>query len=312
MKPLFLLSIESNLRRVTRLGLIVILFSVTACEYTDNTEQSNTPDDASPVNASFKINDREITLVSGYSEVTETPNSVSKIITQVWDTPAFGDLNGNGQQDAALILINSSGGSGTNYYVAAALLEGNHYRGTAGVLLGDRIEPTGIEIADNRIRVTYLDRAINQPFSTPPSKPRELLLIYHPNSQQLAQVTQTFEGEADPDRMALHMKTCFWIKTSYNDDSIHTPRKIKTFSLTFEEDGSLLVATDCNTMREQYRTTNNHLIQFERIVSTRMFCKDSQEQAFLKMLESVHSFFFTSHGQLVLELKYDSGSMIFK
>jgi hypothetical protein len=30
------------------------------------------------------------------------------------------------------------------------------------------------------------------------------------------------------------------------------------------------------------------------------------------MLQSVQSFFFTSRGQLIMELKYDSGSMFFQ
>jgi heat shock protein HslJ len=45
------------------------------------------------------------------------------------------------------------------------------------------------------------------------------------------------------------------------------------------------------------------------MMSTRMYCEGSQEQLFSKMLENVSSYLFTDDGQLVLELKYDSGSI---
>jgi len=83
------------------------------------------------------------------------------------------------------------------------------------------------------------------------------------------------------------------------------------FSLTFEEGGKLLVTTDCNSMRGHYSTADNK-IQIEKKISTRMYCEGSKEQQFSRMLESVDFYFFTNRGQLVLELKYDSGSMILR
>jgi heat shock protein HslJ len=53
-------------------------------------------------------------------------------------------------------------------------------------------------------------------------------------------------------------------------------------------------------------------IMFGPIASTKMFCEDSQEQAFSNMLNEVQSFFFTSRGELVFDLKFDSGSSLFK
>ena len=306
----FSLPVEWNLWRVLCFGVMVILLSGTGCNHTSGTAHENTGKDVSPVNASFRINGREIALINGYAEVTAAPGSASKITTRVWGKPQFSDLTGDGQQDAALILIHNTGGSGTFYYVVASLREGNHYRGTTGVLLGDRIEPKGIGIVDNRITVTFSCRSDGEAFTTPPSVPMEQLVIYDSDTQQLTQVARDFEGEADPARMTLQMKTWFWENTNYNDDTVHTPDKPEAFSLTFEEGGKLLVTTDCNSMRGHYSTADNK-IQIEKMISTRMYCEGSQEQLFSGMLESVGSYFFTNRGQLVLELKYDSGSMIF-
>jgi heat shock protein HslJ len=266
---------------------------------------------SSPLNATYVIGDQKITLVNGFAETSAVPHSSTKITTEVWGTPEFADLNGDGQEDAALILIHSSGGSGTFYYVAAAIRYADGYHGTSAVLLGDRIEARNIDISNNRITVEFLDRARSDAFSAPPSVPMKQLVIYDCDTKQLAQVVREFAGEADPERMMLPMKTWYWVKTSYNDDSIHTPTVPDVFSLVFQTDGKLIVTTDCNNMRGNYQVMN-HRLNIEQLISTRMYCENSQEQLFANMLQNVNSYFFTSHGKLVLELKYDSGAMIFR
>jgi len=69
--------------------------------------------------------------------------------------------------------------------------------------------------------------------------------------------------------------------------------------------------TDCNNMQGGYELTDKR-ISFAAMISTRMFCDGSQEQLFAGMLDNVSSYFFDSRGQFILELKYDSGSMIFR
>ena len=288
--------------------LVLALTGLSGCASSD---LANHQSDSSPLNATYVIENKKITLVNGFSEAFAEPASSTKVTTEVWGTPEFADLNGDGQDDAALILIHSSGGSGTYYYVVAAIWREDGYQGTSAVFLGDRIEVQNIAINNNRITVEFLDRANRDAFSTPPSVATAQLAIYDTNNNQLIQVARDFEGEADPARMTLPMKTWYWVKTSYNDDSDYTPADPDVFSLTFQKDGALLVTTDCNNMRADYRVTDNQ-INIEQMISTRMYCEDAQEQLFAKMLQSVGSYFFTSHGKLVLEFKYDSGSMIFQ
>ena len=166
-------------------------------------------------------------------------------------------------------------------------------------------------MVDNRITVGFLGREPDDAFAVPPSVTMEQLAIYDPETQQLAQVARDFEGEADPARMTLQMKTWYWVRTVYNDDTVHTPLEPDVFSLTFGDDGNVNVTTDCNNMRGNYVVDENR-IQFGQMMSTRMYCEGSQEQLFSKMLDSISSYFFTNRGQLVLEIKFDSGSMIFR
>ncbi len=117
--------------------------------------------------------------------------------------------------------------------------------------------------------------------------------------------------EADPERMTLPMKNWTWIRTVYNNDKIVAPTKPGVFTLTFKSDSTVNAATDCNRMAGSY-SIDGRLISFSKLATTRMYCPDSQESEFADMLSQVAAFLFTSKGELVLELKFDSGQMLFK
>jgi heat shock protein HslJ len=127
-------------------------------------------------------------------------------------------------------------------------------------------------------------------------------------------VAENPEGEANPDIMKLDMKTWNWISTTYNDGKIIKPKNTDKFKLTFKnyESGKTFSAsTDCNGVGGEY-VLNGNKITFDKMMSTLMYCEGSQEAEFSKSLSEVVSYFFTNKGELVLELKYDSGSMIFR
>ena len=109
----------------------------------------------------------------------------------------------------------------------------------------------------------------------------------------------------------LQSKTWTWERTIYNDDTVHTPNEADAFTLTFTDDGQVQVGTDCNNMRGGYIVTDNR-IEFGNMAATRMYCEGSQEDLFAGMLENVTSFFIDDQGRLILELKYDSGSVILR
>lgn len=124
-------------------------------------------------------------------------------------------------------------------------------------------------------------------------------------------VAENPEGEADPSRMTLGMNTWKWIQTQYSDDKLLTPKTPGQFTLSFRNDGTFSATTDCNGVGGKYQVTGNQ-ITFSEMVSTLMYCEGSQEADFNKMLGQVQSFFFTSKGELVFDLKFDSGSSIFR
>lgn len=112
--------------------------------------------------ATYTIEGKAVQLDGSGSAV---PNSVS-----YFGNLAKGDLNGDGIPDLAFLVTMDGGGSGTFYYVVAALQSAdNSYVGTNGFLLGDRVSPQTTEIRDGSIVVNYADREANEPMTAPPS-----------------------------------------------------------------------------------------------------------------------------------------------
>ncbi len=120
-------------------------------------------------NASYQIDGQTITLVGGRAETEVAPQSASKTITQFFGNEATGDVNDDGQPDVAFLLTQTSGGSGTFFYVVVALKTKEGYQGTNAMLLGDRIAPQTTEIKDGRIVVNYADRNLGESMTTQPS-----------------------------------------------------------------------------------------------------------------------------------------------
>ena len=128
------------------------------------------------LNATYLIEKQAVQLVSGRAEVQAAPGSVSKVTTEVFSKPTYGDLNRDGRKDAALFLLHDPGGSGTFYYVAAAIAAGDIYRGTNAVLLGDRISPRAIHIRNGIIIAKFDDRSPDQPMAAAPSIAKTMFL----------------------------------------------------------------------------------------------------------------------------------------
>ncbi len=120
-------------------------------------------------NATYLIEGKPVTLVGGVSEMESSPGSASKTVTRYFGNEAFGDLNGDGREDVAFLLTQESGGSGTFFYVVAALLSDQGYQGANAVLLGDRIAPQTTGIENGLIVVNYAVRKPGESFTVPPS-----------------------------------------------------------------------------------------------------------------------------------------------
>jgi len=122
-----------------------------------------------PRDANYLVDGVAFRLRDGLATIERVPGAASKTVVRMFGEPVAGDLDGDGVPDTALILIQTTGGSGTFYYVAAAFNRGGMFFGTTAVLLGDRIAPQHLTIRHGMVIVDYADRQPGEPMATLPT-----------------------------------------------------------------------------------------------------------------------------------------------
>lgn len=102
-----------------------------------------------------------------------------------------------------------------------------------------------------------------------------------------------------------------WQGIIMNDDTTIVPAKPDVFTLTFTEDGKVSGTTDCNSFSGTYSISEDGLVTWGAMASTKMFCENSQEAVFLDKIVNADRIFFDEAGNLILLLKFDSGAIVF-
>lgn len=256
----------------------------------------------------YNIENQLITLVNGIESKNFPNEDRLNQVTKYWGGDLRGDFDNNGTEDVVFILTQERGDGKILYYVTALM---NKTVTIPAILLGDRIAPQTINLEKNNIiAVNYADRGRGEPFTVSPSFAKTLRLKIDLQTMSFGIVVNNFEGEANPSKMELTMKTWNWEKIVYNNDTEIVPRTNR-FTLTLKKDKTFSAKTDCNGIGGEYSVIGKK-IKFDKMMSTLMYCEGSQEQEFSKALSEAEGFFFTSKGELVITLKTDSGSIIFK
>lgn len=131
----------------------------------------------SPHHATYRVEGEPVRLRNGRAVRPVAPGSATAITTQVLGAPTYGDIDGDGDIDAVIFLVQDSGGSGTFYYVAAAHKVAGGYRGGDAVLMGDRITPHRLDVIHGVVVVDYLERAPGEPMAAEPVLARTVYLM---------------------------------------------------------------------------------------------------------------------------------------
>lgn len=152
-------------------------------------------------NAEYLIEGEKVRLVGGVSEASYDTETSSKIVTRYFGNELVTDLDGDGDEDVAFVLTQTSGGTGTFYYAVAGIKTEEGYVGSDGYLLGDRIAPQSTTISPNPrhrnvVVFNYADRSIDEAMSVSPSFGRSVYLKIVPESNRWAIVEPDFEGES--------------------------------------------------------------------------------------------------------------------
>jgi heat shock protein HslJ len=192
----------------------------------------------------------------------------------------FGDLNGDGVDDAAVILIESSGGSGNFRYLAAVINERGTPVNVATHFVGDREQMQAINIDEGEITLDMVAHAPEDPMCCPT---QEVTKVYQLQDDQLIEVLVALEGT-------------LWTLVSYGDPS--DPQAVLEGSeITAEFDsveGTVSGSAGCNGYFGSYEVDGETII-FGLLGSTLMACAEpegimEQEVAYLAVLGSAGTY----------------------
>ena len=112
----------------------------------------------------------KIKLNDGIYQEKIAPDSATELVIKLSDRIAFGDLNGDGAKDAAVILVSNPGGSGTFYELAAVINSNGNPQHAASVFLGDRLKVEDISIRTGQIVVKMVTHQRSDPMCCPSLK----------------------------------------------------------------------------------------------------------------------------------------------
>ena len=119
------------------------------------------------------IENQSFTMTGGVGALDAAPGSAIKNTIRILGDPVEGDINGDGNVDAALMIQNDPGGSGVFYYAVVAINDGGSYRASNALPLGDRIEPQSIQFRDQHFVYNYAVRKPGDAMDVRPSVERK-------------------------------------------------------------------------------------------------------------------------------------------
>lgn len=262
-------------------------------------------------NATYSgIEDHAVTLVNGHWEgqaYVEGGASRPRV-GLLKDMYFTGDLDGDGKEEMVVILWQSSGGTGSNSYIAVMKPENGGYRNISTALLGDRIKLKSGKLESGRITIEVLQAGESDPMCCP---------------TQLATRTWTLEGtqltEGDMQvtgKLSLNiLDGSNWLLTHINrQEPLPDDAEV---TLSFNT-GQISGKSACNRYSAGIEEGDNPGdILIGPTMGTRMMCPDhlmSVESLYLKALSQATSFSFFS-GSLTLNGQDEDGkpfSLLFK
>ena len=215
---------------------------------------------------------------------------------------AYGDLNGDGQAEAVVLLAESSGGSGTFVYLAVVANQDGQPVNVATTLLGDRVQVNSMQIENNQLVVDMVQAGPDDPMCCPS---QQVIKTYELQGGQLVEVSsQEVAGASAETPQTLEGSS--WILTTLNGDA---PLPETAITANFAEDGTVSGSDGCNVYNAAYQVDGNN-ISITPGVSTIMACVEpvmNQATEYLTALESAATYQIQGD---TLELRDAGGNVV--
>lgn len=147
------------------LALIVLVLTMRSALHREAAQ----PVPAGVRNITVSIGNEKFELKDGLAEQPAAPGSSTRNTARIVGEPALGDATGDAKPDAALVIVNEPGGSGTFYYAVVAVDHDGSYRATNVIALGDRISPQSIDFSDGHFVYRFLERKPDESMADAPT-----------------------------------------------------------------------------------------------------------------------------------------------
>lgn len=142
-------------------------------------------------NAEYELYEERVRLENGHLDK-KLEYGPGQEAWDLHDPIAFGDLDSDGVDDAAVFLSYSGGGSGTFFHLLAVLNENGTPVHVASYLLGDRIGIKSLEIADGDIMVMMVAHGPLDALCCPT---QDTVAIFHLHGNELELVSEDPPGQ---------------------------------------------------------------------------------------------------------------------
>jgi len=237
-----------------------------------------------------------VKLTNGIYREKIAPNSATELIITLSDKVAYGDLNGDGKEDAAAILITDPGGSGTFHHLAIVLNQKESSNHVASQLLGDRVKVKSLSVRSGEIAVEMITHGPNDPMCCPALEVTQNYLLQD-DKLVVAQISELINKK--------------WALRFFGIiGSEEKPLPDTEIGIEFTADGRLHGSGGCNRYFSSYETGPGGSLTIKQIGSTRMACPPEimdQEMKYFRSLQGVSTF---KVKQQHLQLFYGNGDQV--
>ena len=104
-----------------------------------------------------------------------------------------------------------------------------------------------------------------------------------------------------------------WQGSQYSDGTEAVPEDPSRYTIEFADDGTATIQADCNQVRADYvANEDDSTLSITPGASTKVACpEDSLDSELMRDLEGAAIYFFDDAGDLLIDIKFDSGTMRF-
>ncbi|UCC64504.1 MAG: META domain-containing protein, partial [Anaerolineae bacterium] len=258
--------------------------------------------------------DGAITLTNGrYEGEPYVEGGASRLVVTLVSPLVFGDLDGDGVDDAAAILVADPGGSGTFYSLEAVRNESGEPVHLASYALGDRAQIRSLAIEGGQITLEMVTHGPDDPMCCPTQIVRntyalEAGQLVEKGSEAIGTVAEPSTMAAPPELLGQQWYWWSYADTAgVGDISVDDPTK---YTLMLFPNGTYWILADCNSGSGRYVVDGNSLTLEPGPITLAACGPGSLDAQYLAKLGDVVSFVLQD-GKLFLNLKMDMGDMVF-